>query len=152
MPPGDDSTTNADLLKAMTDMRADVCGHLHTLDAKTDAQDAVMRTMADQVAALTEAKRENSMRAKSLSESDTSQASALAQEIAARRAVEEKVDRTEAKVDKIAQATQAQSDFMGVGLRGLKWLTSKEGRAAVAQIAIVVGVGYETLRKMGILK
>ncbi len=152
-------TTNEDIMKAVAEMRADICGHLHDLAARQDGTDKAiasidsalgvvdraLTTLDEQVGGLVESKRSNSMRAKQLSDSDLGQAKALADEIVARRTVE-------AKVDQLVLATKEQSDFLGIGKRGLQWLASKEGRAAVAQIAIVIGVAYETLRKAGVIK
>ncbi len=82
---------------------------------------------------------------KSLSTSNAEQDAQLAQERMAREALA-------AKVDKLDEVLQAQSDFMGIGKRGAEWLASKEGRTAMAQLGAAIVVLYEALKHGGVLK
>ncbi len=45
-----------------------------------------------------------------------------------------------------------QSRAMGIGVAGLKWVVSKEGRATMTQLAILIGVLYGTLKGAGVVK
>ncbi len=45
-----------------------------------------------------------------------------------------------------------QSNFMGMGKKGLTWLGSKEGRTAMAQAGAAIVVLYEALKQAGVLK
>ena len=99
--------TNEEIMTALVDMRKDVCSHLHDMTARADATDKAIASidralgvvdrsltaLDDQVTALSEAKRSNSMRAKTLSDADLETSRALADEIAARKVVAEKVDK-----------------------------------------------------------
>ncbi len=56
------------------------------------------------------------------------------------------------KIGKVNAALQAQSDFMGMGKRGLTWLGSKEGRTALAQLAAAIVFVYEALKHGGVIR
>lgn len=86
-----------------------------------------------------------SARVTQASESDLAQAAQLAQERGAREALA-------VKVEDVVTTLKAQSDFMGMGKRGLTWLASKEGRTAVAQALAAIVFLYEGLKHAGVVK
>jgi hypothetical protein len=65
---------------------------------------------------------------------------------------DKKIAETHALAAAAAKTLQEQSDFMGIGKRGITWVGSKEGRAALTQAAIVVGVVYGILKSAGVFK
>ncbi len=86
-----------------------------------------------------------SIRVKDASKVDLEHEAKLADEIVARTELA-------AKVDGITDELAKQSKAMGIGVAGLKWVASKEGRATMTQLAILVGVLYGILKSSGVVK
>ncbi len=63
-----------------------------------------------------------------------------------------RIEETHAIAIGTAAAVQEQSDFMGMGRKGVKWLMSKDGRTGLAQLAAALVAAYETLKLAGVLK
>ncbi len=57
-----------------------------------------------------------------------------------------------AELAKQSSELAKQSRAMGIGVAGLKWVVSKEGRATMTQLAILVGVLYGILKSSGVVK
>ncbi len=53
---------------------------------------------------------------------------------------------------KANETLQKQSDFMGMGKKGIEWLRSKEARADIVRFITLVGVGYAALKSAGVIK
>jgi hypothetical protein len=129
-------TTNEDLLKAIghldlkvSDLRGDVCGHLHD-------HDNMLRNVVDQVSALTERGRSHSLKAQSISQENLETAAALAQEIEARKVVEVKVDKVDEKVDKLDASNVVQ---LAILQRLDKVAANPTVKMLVYAIGIVIG-------------
>ncbi len=56
------------------------------------------------------------------------------------------------KVDALGATLADQSDFMGMGKKGMEWLRSKEARADIVRFVTLIGVGYAALKTAGIIK
>ena len=76
----------------------------------------------------------------------------LAQEMAAREELAKEHAATKALVLETKQILEDQSDFMGMGKKGLTWLGSKEGRAAMMQLAATIAAFYAALKAAGVFK
>ncbi len=87
-----------------------------------------------------------------LSSSDLEQQAKIAAGVIRADALETAIHETKELALQAAATLKEQSDFMGLGKKGLKWVGSKEGRAALSQAAIVVGVVYGILKSAGVLK
>ncbi len=87
-----------------------------------------------------------------LSNADMGHESKLANVIIETEHLKTAIVETHALASRAAATLQEQSDFMGVGKRGLQWLSSKEGRNALAQLGAAVVVVYEALKHVGAIK
>ena len=66
--------------------------------------------------------------------------------IAKTRELETAIHETRAIVDSTKDEIAKQSAFMGIGKRGVEWATSKEGRAALFQLAVTAFGVWEILK------
>ncbi len=94
----------------------------------------------------------NSQRAQASSQVDLEHEGKISANITRTEKLENAVHETRALAEAAAKTLQEQSDYMGVGVRGIKWLVSKEGRNSVMRLATLAGVVYATLKASGIIK
>ncbi len=83
---------------------------------------------------------------------DLSLQAAQAAEIIKNQERDRKIEETHALALGAAETLKRQSDYMGMGLRGIQWLWSKDGRTAVAQAAVALVTAYEALKHGGVIK
>lgn len=80
------------------------------------------------------------------SQMDLEQQRLLAEQIIKNDERDKKIEETHALAERAAAVLQAQSDYMGMGKKGLKWATSAEGRAALFQLAVTAFGVWEILK------
>lgn len=85
-----------------------------------------------------------------ISQNDMAQEAKLAEAIVKQQALESAIHETRAMVEPIADQIKKQSDLMGIGKAGVKWLASSEGRQTLLQIAAAVYAAIEVLKHGGI--
>ncbi len=86
------------------------------------------------------------------SQMDLEQQAKLAATIVKTGELEAAIHDTRALAEKAVETLEKQSDFMGMGKKGLAWLRSKEARADIIRFITLVGVGYAALKSAGVIK
>lgn len=93
-----------------------------------------------------------SMRIKTESDLNLDQQSKLADQVIKQNQLEEAIHETRAIAEGTATAIKKQSDLMGIGKAGFKWLGSSEGRAVCLQVGATAYAVYELLKHGGVIK
>ncbi len=94
----------------------------------------------------------NSQRAQATSSVDLEHEAKIAATIVKTAELETAIHDTKALAVSAVETLQKQSDYMGMGKQGLKWLFSEKGRTALAQGAVAIVAAYETLKHSGVIK
>ncbi len=94
----------------------------------------------------------NSMRAQVTSSIDLDHEAKIAANIIKTNELEAVIHDTKALAIEASEELRRQSNFMGMGKQGLKWVASKEGRQTLTQVAVVIGVFYGILKSSGVVK
>lgn len=94
----------------------------------------------------------NSMRAQQSSEVDLDHEAKIAAAIIRQDKLEKAIHDTNALASAAVDTLKDQSDFMGMGKKGIAYLASKEGRAAIMQAAATVAAFYAALKAAGVLR
>ncbi|MBA2684748.1 MAG: hypothetical protein H0U66_09680 [Gemmatimonadaceae bacterium] len=86
-----------------------------------------------------------SLAVKGASQVDLEHEAKLAENIVKTQQLESAIHETRAIVEQ-------QSDFMGIGKKGLEWLRSKEARADIMRAVTLIAAGYAALHQMGVVR
>lgn len=145
------------VLDAVASFRAEVNSGLTHLTADVQLVSNDLGIVKDRVAIIEGWKNDqdaraarNSKRVQQVSESDLAQEAKIAETIVKQQALESAIHETRAMVEPIAMQIQKQSDLMGIGKAGVKWLASSEGRATLLQVAAALYAAIEVLKHGGV--
>lgn len=86
------------------------------------------------------------------SQMDLEQQSKLAEVIIKDEARDKAIAETRELAEKAAAELKKQSDFMGIGKKGLAWLRSKDARGDIMAAVTLIGIAYTALKAAGVIK
>lgn len=86
------------------------------------------------------------------SQHDLEHEAKIAANIIKTEALDTAVHETRAIAEKAWKEISKQSDFMGIGKKGLEWLRSKEARTDAIRVATLIGAVYAALKAAGVIK
>ena len=129
------------------------------LEANLDLQGGELGLMKKEITLIYEWKSDvdnrlkaNSQRAQAISNADMEHESKIAATIVRTNELEAVIYDTKSIATSALAELKKQSTAMGIGVRGLKWVTSKDGRKTIVRTATLIAVLYGILHQAGVIK